>query len=260
MRCEAYQEWIQRQLDNDLTSSEEQELENHVRSCPRCAEERAILLDLSSQLNNLPDVKPSFSLTEAVMTQIAADDKVEEQKENRQDKQESIHRHPIQLKDSPLKRKRRWWWLGGSAIAAGIMAILFLPLILPAPNDHSNQGQPSNPPSSKGSNSGGLGIQSEGDAQKVNPSEDSSANKTSSSNGTYKATISNQQIVILNQSGKEVYRSKSLSNNERVAKMDWQGKDQLTLWVRSTEGNKGQRGEIVTINLPSKTEKRSPWR
>ncbi|SFS69987.1 anti-sigma factor [Marininema halotolerans] len=257
MTCEEFREWIQRELDHDLTQSEAQELDQHVRSCPNCAEEKAALLDVSSRLDDLPYVTPRFSLTEEVMKKIDAED----QRDERTKQDPEADRPPIRIKEASFHRKRRWW-LGGSTVAAGI-AILMIPLLSSITQDHSTQVQPQKPSISTKDprDQPSMGIQSKGDGpQKMGPGGHASRNQATSPNGTYQATVQNQAIVIDNQSGEEVYRSKDLSSSADVAQMKWQDEGHLSVWLRPKDDKKEQGGDIIIIDVSSKTETKRPWK
>ncbi|MDO7905491.1 zf-HC2 domain-containing protein [Paenibacillus sp. JX-17] len=74
MRCQEMEEWMNRYLDHDLNQEETAELLRHTAECPACAEKFQILRALSRELEDLPQVKPRFSLVDAIMPQLDAID------------------------------------------------------------------------------------------------------------------------------------------------------------------------------------------
>lgn len=68
-QCERYQEWISRMVDGDLSQAEEQELREHVQSCPECAllyqAFSALSDEMQSDLENVP-----LDLRESVMAEV----------------------------------------------------------------------------------------------------------------------------------------------------------------------------------------------
>ncbi|CAH1196608.1 hypothetical protein PAECIP111892_02279 [Paenibacillus auburnensis] len=70
MKCTEVIEWMHRYLDHDLSPDETIEMYRHIDNCPSCAEVFNRLTLLSEQLEQLPDVKPPFSLVDSIMPQL----------------------------------------------------------------------------------------------------------------------------------------------------------------------------------------------
>ncbi|WP_150266471.1 anti-sigma factor family protein [Paenibacillus tepidiphilus] len=70
MNCAEVTEWMHRYLDHDLSQEEMIEMFRHIDDCPSCAETFERLTLLSKQLEELPDVKPPFSLVDAIMPRL----------------------------------------------------------------------------------------------------------------------------------------------------------------------------------------------
>lgn len=70
MKCAEVMEWMHRYLDHDLSQDEMIEMFRHIDNCPSCAEVLDRLSMLSEQLEQLPDVKPPFSLVDSIMPQL----------------------------------------------------------------------------------------------------------------------------------------------------------------------------------------------
>lgn len=70
MKCTEVMEWMHRYLDHDLSPDETIEMYRHIDNCPSCAEVFDRLVMLSEQLEQLPDVKPPFSLVDSIMPQL----------------------------------------------------------------------------------------------------------------------------------------------------------------------------------------------
>ncbi|MUT66638.1 hypothetical protein GOM71_11935 [Paenibacillus sp. NEAU-GSW1] len=117
-------EYMHRQLDGDLDEQEQQLLLKHTRQCPDCAAMFERLKKLSSELENLPKVMPSYSLVDAILPQLEMLDgprfsdaaSVETVQEQARDKGNG----------SVAARRRRWpAWISGVA-AAGAVAMFFV--------------------------------------------------------------------------------------------------------------------------------------
>lgn len=70
MKCAEVMEWMHRYLDHDLSQEEMLEMFRHIDDCPSCAEVFDRLTTLSRQLEELPDVKPPFSLVDSILPQL----------------------------------------------------------------------------------------------------------------------------------------------------------------------------------------------
>ncbi|NQX44604.1 zf-HC2 domain-containing protein [Paenibacillus tritici] len=70
MKCAEVMEWMHRYLDHDLSQEEMLEMFRHIDDCPSCAEVLDRLTMLSEQLEQLPEVKPPFSLVDSILPQL----------------------------------------------------------------------------------------------------------------------------------------------------------------------------------------------
>lgn len=70
MKCAEVMEWMHRYLDHDLSQDEMIEMFRHIDDCSSCAEVFERLKLLSQQLEQLPDVKPPFSLVDSILPQL----------------------------------------------------------------------------------------------------------------------------------------------------------------------------------------------
>lgn len=75
MNCQEVMELMQRQLDGDLNSQEEDELHAHLAYCLDCVQVFERLQRLSGELAQLPKVVPPYSLVDAILPQLAEIDK-----------------------------------------------------------------------------------------------------------------------------------------------------------------------------------------
>ncbi|WP_025695439.1 anti-sigma factor family protein, partial [Paenibacillus durus] len=75
MNCAEVMEWMHRYLDHDLSRDESLEMFRHIDGCPSCAELFERLNALSSELEQLPDVSPPFSLVDSIMPKLEAIDR-----------------------------------------------------------------------------------------------------------------------------------------------------------------------------------------
>ncbi|KAA9007684.1 hypothetical protein F4V43_04165 [Paenibacillus spiritus] len=70
MSCAEVREWMHRYVDHDLSREEAAELFRHIDGCPDCAEEFTQLKLLSMELERLPEVRPPFSLVDAILPRL----------------------------------------------------------------------------------------------------------------------------------------------------------------------------------------------
>ncbi|NUU62318.1 zf-HC2 domain-containing protein [Paenibacillus agri] len=71
MSCAEVMEWMHRYLDHDLSQDEILEMFRHIDNCPSCAEVFDSLSTLSKSLEQMPDVKPPFSLVDSILPKLA---------------------------------------------------------------------------------------------------------------------------------------------------------------------------------------------
>jgi len=67
VKCEEALEWIQRELDGDLTPEEQSSLRRHLSICTGCAAEAERFKRLSDDLSRLPRVTPPHSLVDRLI-------------------------------------------------------------------------------------------------------------------------------------------------------------------------------------------------
>ncbi|SET67003.1 anti-sigma factor [Paenibacillus sp. NFR01] len=70
MNCTEVMEWMQRDMDHDLSPDEKIEMFRHLDDCASCAELYDQLTMLSSELEQLPEVKPPFSLVDSILPKL----------------------------------------------------------------------------------------------------------------------------------------------------------------------------------------------
>lgn len=71
--CERAWELLSLQLDGALSPQEEQELEEHLESCPACRKERRELAQMNQALRGLGEVEAPADFTQRVMDQVRAE-------------------------------------------------------------------------------------------------------------------------------------------------------------------------------------------
>ncbi|MGN7765265.1 anti-sigma factor family protein [Paenibacillus sp. 22594] len=97
MKCAEVMEWMHRYLDHDLSQEEIIEMFRHIDNCPSCADVFDRLSVLSQQLEQLPDVKPPFSLVDSILPRLDELDRV--------DAQEPVMTSTEESKAVPFTRK-----------------------------------------------------------------------------------------------------------------------------------------------------------
>lgn len=233
MRCEEALEWIQRELDGDLTPEEKALLRRHLSTCTECASEANRLKRLSDGLSRLPRVTPPHS----VVDRLIESGQLPEGGESRQ---RIGHR----------KRRRFRWWLGGGAAAAvlligsfGLWAGWFQS---DAPNPVDNHS---------------LMMNSETKEDAASPSEsmtmsapevDPPASSAWSPDGRFRAGVEGNHVVIWTAEGREWFRSSPWKKGE-VTSMRWLSPTSLRVELRLP--NEGKT-DVRIIDVEAKQERK----
>lgn len=108
MRCEEVMELIQRNLDDDLSSSESANMHEHLLFCQECQSLHESLSKLSFELENLPDIEPPVSIVDSILPQLEMND--------RASAISMAGMHQPKTQRGPLLWKR-WALVAGSAAA-----------------------------------------------------------------------------------------------------------------------------------------------
>ncbi|GGG55985.1 anti-sigma factor family protein [Paenibacillus radicis (ex Gao et al. 2016)] len=122
MNCQEVIELMHRQLDGDLDEQEHQLLLKHTRQCPDCAAMFERLKKLSSELENLPRVMPSYSLVDAIMPQL---EQLESYRISEAASVETPEAKPGG-RSAPSRRRKPGWRMWSGAIAASVVAGMFI--------------------------------------------------------------------------------------------------------------------------------------
>lgn len=113
--CEEAYEWIQRDLDDELTDAEKEKLMLHLAACQDCSSLYDRLNSLSTHLAQLPMVEPPYSIVESILPEL-----------DRIDSERSIPpvaKEQAAAMESPRRLSRRaiWYRYIGGATAAGLL-------------------------------------------------------------------------------------------------------------------------------------------
>ena len=111
MNCKEWQDWIQRNLDGDLSPAEGEELNRHLSTCPVCAQVARELEKVSRLLSGLPRPEPPVSLVDQVLN----------------DNTTMPPAEPVV--NSPRSHRKKWLFRtipAGVAVAAVILAMVSL--------------------------------------------------------------------------------------------------------------------------------------
>jgi hypothetical protein len=76
MNCQEVMDYMQRELDGDLSVFESVKAHEHIRQCADCAAMYERLKRLSAELENLPKVTPPISLVDAILPKLDEIDRV----------------------------------------------------------------------------------------------------------------------------------------------------------------------------------------
>lgn len=123
MRCIEVGELMQRKLDLDLTELETMQLEAHLSTCESCKILFERLSLLSSHLEQLPRVTPSFSIVDSILPQLAEIDKQHEQAA-------ALYNNEVSESVSPLKSKTLLNRLNKKSIVAATSSLVAAAAIL----------------------------------------------------------------------------------------------------------------------------------
>lgn len=130
MRCSEAEEWMNRYLDHDLTVEEQQQLFRHLDDCAECAEKFEMLKLLSDKLMSLPDVKPRYSLVDAILPQLDEIDKADAETSGYEPAPSMMAQAPLMFSTADeekreriavRRRRQRWARIAGGAAAAVIL-------------------------------------------------------------------------------------------------------------------------------------------
>ncbi|WP_127579772.1 zf-HC2 domain-containing protein [Paenibacillus koleovorans] len=133
MTCQEAVEWMQRDLDHDLSDSERQALVSHMSRCPDCAEMFTRLQQLSLELAQLPKVTPPYSLVDAILPRLEELDRERIFEQTEKNAGPAVHPFPAAPAAGQRGERRasRWKRLFpfsaiGGVVAAGIVLTLFI--------------------------------------------------------------------------------------------------------------------------------------
>lgn len=129
MNCENMIELMQRFIDDDLVLGEQLELEAHVHSCDKCASTFEKLKKLSAELEQLPKVKPRYSIVDTILPKLAELDL--QQQNEREESAALVVGEDSAIQFTSNSRTRGFFtnisWKITSAVAfAACAAVLFL--------------------------------------------------------------------------------------------------------------------------------------
>lgn len=132
MKCPEVVEWMHRYVDHDLNEEESDLLFEHLRHCEDCTEKFELLNELSTQLEELPLVVPSFSLVDAILPRLEAIDRTRQEEGTTAEfispvatvALESESNHRVQRKET--SRRGRFYRVGALGTVAAAILGLFI--------------------------------------------------------------------------------------------------------------------------------------
>ncbi|MBO8164147.1 MAG: hypothetical protein H0Z34_10565 [Brevibacillus sp.] len=119
-------ELIQRDLDGDLSAREKQQLHLLLRQDPDLQLVYSRLKRVSAQLAELPRISPPFSLVDAILPQITADDPSSPGTVQPERKPEDVHLQPKQIEAVASVHHRRSYGVWLAKAGTGVMAASLL--------------------------------------------------------------------------------------------------------------------------------------
>lgn len=220
MSCEKWQEWIQRNLDGDLSPAEGERLNHHLSTCPVCAQMARDLEEVSRLLSGLPRPEPPVSLVDRILDEAGPP--------------------PAEPRVNTPRSRRKWL---SRAIPAGVVAAAVILAVIGLSTGGKSRPDPEVfetkalvkeseiPPKSSEENKSGVDSFVSGEEEW-------------SPGGEYQATISENHVTVRDQKGKVVYRSPPLKREE--VGLEWEQAD--TLIIRFPESGKSKRVHLPSLN------------
>ncbi|CAM2833738.1 zf-HC2 domain-containing protein [Paenibacillus sediminis] len=127
MNCQEVVEWMHRYIDHDLSEEETAQMFEHFRHCKDCTALFSRLNRLSTELEQLSDVTPRYSLVDAILPQLDAIDKARQEEASTAGLPEAVR--PYSELDRSHVNKRTTSWrsrINGRAIAGVVAAAIVL--------------------------------------------------------------------------------------------------------------------------------------
>ncbi|CAH0121031.1 hypothetical protein PAE9249_03557 [Paenibacillus sp. CECT 9249] len=132
MTCPEVMELMNRYMDHDLSESEINHLNEHLRECSSCQVMFERLKRLSAELESLPKVMPKFSIVDTILPQLENIDLAAAKEQSPEDGQ--LEGGAASITAAPVKRSWRERFplraIGG-VVAAGFVVGLFMVLYKP---------------------------------------------------------------------------------------------------------------------------------
>lgn len=226
MADEKINEWLQRDLDSDLSEAEEKMLKKHLAESEEDRKAAEKLMEVSRQLSLLPKVDPPRDIVKDVLDKI-------DQKES------------SQTKGNPPIWRRTGWPLAGRVVAAvvafGLIGLFAFMNFQPSETENEKIMGDSSPQEE-------VEILME-DSDHQAPVEESSA-QIWSPNQTYRAEWRQGTLVVTKADGTLQYERSLSSTDTQLHKIEWLN-DQ-TLKVTLEEGQ--ETPQSITIDVEKKEE------
>jgi len=229
VKCEEALEWIQRELDGDLTPEEQSSLRRHLSICTGCAAEAERFKRLSDDLSRLPRVTPPHSLVDRLI--------------------ESGQLPGGEASGKVEGTRRRFaWWLGSGA-AAAVLLIGFAGLWAGwfearEPDSADNQVLVTSSEKKEDASSPSENMTMSA------PENDTRAPSAWSPDGRFRAEVEGNRVVVRTADGKEKFRSKPWKKGS-ASSIQWVSPTSLRVEIAPPE--KGAQ-EVRIIDVEAKRE------
>ncbi|MBA4542665.1 zf-HC2 domain-containing protein [Thermoactinomyces daqus] len=224
MADEKVMEWIQRDLDGDLTAAEKKMLEKQLEQSPQCRATAEEMQWLSGELSLLPKVEPPHSVVDAVLEAIEDDKK--------KTKPQTVI-------------KPRYNWLRLGRMAAALVLFLFIGLFylskwggIPI-NTASKIADPVPPEHTDGSKDRAAKFELENIQEVWSPDRQ------------YCAIWQGNHLIVRKADGSVQYRSRIFRKVDGSPSVVWQNKQRVRLILPSADGKDDQ---TVMIDVKEKKE------
>lgn len=256
MKCAEVIDWMQRELDYDLTEFEQKQLKEHVDGCLECAEMYRRLKHISSELEMLPKVTPAFNLVDAILPRIELQDGLPEATATSESEQ-ALPRSSKRIKGFSSKQ---WGGIVAASLLLAFGIYYYSPIgagvdskpiaadtakpaakvsksdshqqygiaAMPEPNESSES---SNSDTAKNSS---LALAAPHSAQQDTQMGIASSQERellTSPNGQMTAFINGQQVLVQNHEGKTIFTSKLWEAQYKLSLQSWSEDSQRFIYL-----------------------------
>lgn len=238
MGSEKIMEFIQRDLDDDLSPAEKEALEAHLSQRPEDAKLAEQLRLLSKELSRLPKVNPPSSVIDSILPVIEEDLK-------------QTATDPAHAGKQHRKRIRSPWIKTGAAIAiAAAIALFSLPNL---PVEQGSRHQQSTSSLHMGTGTVKKAGESSSDSRNDMTMSVFESGAVWSPNQAYQAKWEEERLVIRKRSGEIQYQSERLKG-ERLIRLEWKSNREIEVILSGKDGQETVKKVTIDVEQKKRTK------